>query len=85
MTSSKATMDFTCLIDVTAWSKVLWDRVPVARLPDPLAVPSEIVRSPVVSDQPTWSEDRTRHFVRSATFVRRDDVLRDFFFGLERV
>lgn len=65
--------------DHFAWTKVIWDIAPVAWLIDPQWVPTEIVHSPVITDQLTWSVDRTRHFIRSATFIDRDPVFRDFF------
>ena len=65
--------------DHFAWSKVLWDMAPIGWLLDPFAVPTEIIHSPVVTDQLTWSIDRTRHLIRTASFVDRDWIFRDFF------
>lgn len=65
--------------DHYAWSKELWDMVTIAYLIDPGWVPTDLVHSPILSDQLTWSFDQSRHFIRSASFVRRDPIFRDFF------
>ena len=41
--------------DHFAWSRVLWDVATIAWLLDPAWVPTELVPSPVVTDQVTWS------------------------------
>ena len=56
---------------------MLWD---VAAIAWPLArgwVPSELVPSPLLTDQCTWSVDRRRHPIRCASFVHRDPIVRD--------
>ena len=65
--------------DHFAWSRVLWDVATIAWLLDPAWVPSELVPSPVLTDQVTWSVDRRRHLVRCASFVHRDPIFRDLF------
>ena len=65
--------------DHFAWSRVLWDVAAIAWLLDPAWVPTELVPSPVLTDQVTWSVDRRRHLVRCAGFVRRDPIFRDLF------
>jgi inosine-uridine nucleoside N-ribohydrolase len=66
------------------WSKEIWDMAAVAWLLDPSWCPSVIVPSPVLTNQMTWSVDRTRHPVRYVTYVDRDPILRDFFIKLAR-
>jgi purine nucleosidase len=70
--------------DHYAWSKVLWDIATIAYLVDPSWVPTDIVHSPVLTDQLTWSIDRSRHLIRSANFVHRDPIYRDLFEKLDR-
>jgi purine nucleosidase len=65
--------------DHFAWSKELWDVATIGFLIDPDWVPTNLVHSPVLSDQLTWSVDQSRHLVREAFFVRRDPILRDLF------
>lgn len=68
--------------DHFAWSKVLWDMSAVAWAINPEWAPSNLVHSPIVTDQYTISFDASRHFIRSVYFVRRDDIFRDFFMKL---
>jgi len=69
--------------DHFAWSKVLWDMAAVAWIINDQWVPTNIVHSPIVTDQVTWSFDQRRHLIRSASFVHRDPIFRDFFAKLE--
>ena len=61
------------------WSKVIWDMANIAYLLDDRWVPTELVHSPVLTDQVTWSVDRSRHLIRYANYVRRDPIFKDFF------
>jgi purine nucleosidase len=65
--------------DHFAWSKELWDVATIGFLINPDWVPTNLVHSPVVSDQLTWSIDQSRHLIREAFFVHRDPILRDLF------
>jgi inosine-uridine nucleoside N-ribohydrolase len=65
--------------DHFAWSKVLWDMTAVAWVINPDWLPSNLVHTPIVTDQYTFSSDASRHFMRSVYFVRRDPIFRDFF------
>ncbi|MBR9999062.1 MAG: nucleoside hydrolase [Cyclobacteriaceae bacterium] len=68
--------------DHFAWSKVLWDMAAVAYVINPAWTPSNLVHSPIVTDQYTFSFDESRHFIRMVYYVRRDDIFRDFFIKL---
>lgn len=61
------------------WSKVIWDMAAIAWLVNPEWVPARIVHSPIVTDQLTWSFDDSRHFIKSAIHVERDQIFADFF------
>ena len=65
--------------DHFAWSKEVWDMVTIAYLINAAWTPSELVHSPILTDQLTWSVDRSRHLIRSANFVHRDPIFGDFF------
>ena len=65
--------------DHIAWSRVLWDVATIAYLLNSDWVPTELVPSPIVTDQVTWSVDRRRHLIRCASFVHRDPIYRDLF------
>jgi purine nucleosidase len=69
--------------DHFAWSKVIWDISAVGYLLDPSWVPTELVHSPLLTDQYTYSCDRRRHLIRVASQVRRDAIFGDFFRKLE--
>jgi hypothetical protein len=64
-------------------SKEIWDISTIAYLINDDWVPTELVHSPILTDQMTWSTDRSRHFVRQATFVERDPIFRDLFTKLQ--
>ena len=65
--------------DHYARSKEIWDIAAIAWLLNPNWVPTEIVHSPILTDQMTWSFDNNRHFIRNAIFVHRDPIFRDLF------
>ena len=70
--------------DHFGWSKEIWDMVAIAYLINAAWTPGDLVHSPILTDQVTWSFDASRHFIRSANFVRRDPIFRDFFTKLEQ-
>lgn len=67
------------------WSKVIWDISAVAWLNNPEWVPSDIVPSPVLTDDMRWEMAPRRHHVRVATNVDRDLVFNDLFSRLARL
>jgi inosine-uridine nucleoside N-ribohydrolase len=69
--------------DHMGWSKVIWDVSTIAYLLNPDWVPTELVHSPILTDQVTWSVDRSRHLIRYANFIHRDPIFRDLFRKLE--
>ncbi len=71
--------------DHKGWSKVIWDIATIAYLIDPTWVPTELVHSPIVTDQMTWSFDRSRHLIRYANFIHRDPIFRDLFAKLSEL
>ncbi|MGI2294438.1 nucleoside hydrolase [Paenibacillus sp. GXUN7292] len=72
-----------CANDHFAYSRVIWDISAIAWLLQPEAVPTDIVHSPVLTDQVTWSVDHSRHLIRVANFVNRDMVFKDLFGRLD--
>ena len=70
--------------DHFAWSKVLWDMTAVAWLIDDKWLPSDLVHSPIVTDNYTFSFDQSRHLIRTVNFVQRDPIFRDFFTKLDK-
>ncbi len=70
--------------DHFGWSKVLWDMTAVAWLINDAWLPSDLVYSPIVTDNYTYSFDDSRHLIRTVKFVHRDPIYRDFFTKLEK-
>lgn len=70
--------------DHFAWSKVLWDMTAIAWLVNDKWLPSNLVHSPIVTDNYTYSFDPSRHLIRVVNFVHRDPIFRDFFTKLEQ-
>lgn len=70
--------------DHFGWSKVLWDMTAVAWVINDRWLPSDLVHSPIVTDNYTYSFDASRHLIRTVRFVRRDPIFRDFFTKLRR-
>ena len=62
-----------------ATSSIIWDIATIAWLIDPGWIPTNLVHSPIITDQVTWSMDQSRHFIRVANFVTRDPIFRDLF------
>lgn len=69
--------------DHKGWSKVIWDIATIAYLLDAGWIPTDLVHSPTLTDQMTWSVDQSRHLIRCATYVHRDPIFRDLFVKLE--
>jgi len=65
--------------DHFGWSKEIWDLAPIAWLLNADWAPSVLEHSPILTDQYTWSIDRSRHLMRIATGVRRNPIFVDLF------
>jgi purine nucleosidase len=65
------------------YSRVIWDISAIAYLINESWVPTEIVSSPVLAQEGTWSVDRRRHLIRSAYYVNRDAIFTDLFTKLD--
>ena len=70
--------------NIEAWSKEIWDVVAVAWVINPSWVRTNLVHSPILTDQVTYSLDRSRHFIRMATSINRDAIFRDLFSKLTK-
>ncbi len=74
-----------CSPDHFGYSRVIWDISVIAYFVDPGFVPMDLVHSPVLTDQCTWSRDTSRHLIRCATSVYRDGIFKDLFRKLDLV
>lgn len=62
-----------------AYSKVIWDVTAVGWLVNPRWFTTNLVHSPVLTDQVTYSTDHSRHFIRMAADLNRDALFSDLF------
>jgi purine nucleosidase len=72
-----------CSNDHFAYSRVIWDISTIAYLINESWVPTEVVSSPILTHEGTWSVDRRRHLIRSAYYVNRDAIFKDLFTKLD--
>lgn len=70
--------------DHVGWAKEIWDMAAVAYVLDDGWTPSVLVPTPILSDNVTYSVDRSRHLMRYVTHVKRNPILRDFIARLAR-
>ncbi|MFW5976388.1 MAG: nucleoside hydrolase [Halanaerobiales bacterium] len=61
------------------WSKVIWDISTIGYLINKNWVKTELVHSPVLTDQVTWSFDNSRHLIKVARWIDRDGIFSDLF------
>jgi len=61
------------------WGKEIWDLAATAYLVNPDWVETVLVHSPILTTEERWSVDQRRHFIRTATRIKRDPIFRDFF------
>ena len=75
-----------CHPDHFAYSRVIWDLSAVAYLVNPAWTLTDLVPSPQLLDDLTWSprDDESRHLVREVYEVDRDAIFGDLFRKLER-
>lgn len=71
--------------DHRGWSKVIWDIATIAYLLDARWTPSDLVHSPILTDQVTWSVDHSRHLIRYVHYIHRDPIFRDLFEKLAKL
>ena len=68
-----------------ARSKVVWDIATTAWLINPDWVPTNLISSPILTDQVTWSVDVNRHLIRYANYIHRDPIFADLFTKLSSI
>jgi purine nucleosidase len=66
------------------YSKVIWDISVIAWIVEPKWVPSELVPSPLLTDDFRWQQASGRHSIRVATNLQRDAIFYDLFEKLAR-
>jgi len=63
---------------------VIWDIIDIAWLINPNWVPTTLSPSPILDDELYWQVDTSRHLLREAHDVQRDEIFRDFYDKLLR-
>lgn len=72
------------IVDHFARTWVIWDVINIAWMLNPDWVPSQLVRSPILTADLHWQHDPNRHLMREAVGINRDAIFRDFFTKLEQ-
>lgn len=65
--------------DHFARSKEIWDIGPIGWLINPAWAKSNLIHSPILTGEHTWSHDPQRHFIREIYTVDRDAIFGDLF------
>ena len=71
-------------VDHKGWSKEIWDMAAVAWALNDEWAPSDLISSPILSDNMTWSVDHSRHCIRYVKVLNRDAIIKDFISKLEK-
>lgn len=58
---------------------VIWDIIDIAWLINPAWVPTHLTTSPILDDELFWKRDDSRHLMREAHDVQRDEIFLDFY------
>ncbi|WP_323014985.1 nucleoside hydrolase [Devosia sp.] len=66
------------------WSKVIWDMAAIAWLIEPDWCPSVLIPTPILTDNATWSTDRSRPLMRYVHRIERNPIMTDFYAKLAR-
>lgn len=66
------------------WSKVIWDMAAIAWLIEPNWCPSVLIPTPILTDNATWSQDRSRPLMRYVHRIDRNAIMTDFYEKLAR-
>ncbi|MFA6816210.1 MAG: nucleoside hydrolase [Lentisphaeria bacterium] len=66
-------------IEYNLLSKVIWDISAIAFFTTPEYMSAEIISSPILNNDKTWTMTTDRHPIRVITDIKRDFIFRDFF------
>ena len=65
------------------WSKEIWDMAAVGYVLNEDWAPTNIIPSPILSNDMSWSSDKNRHPIKIVYEIKRDAILKDFIKKLE--
>lgn len=58
---------------------VIWDIIDIAWLINPDWVPTTLTTSPILDETLHWKMDKSRHLIREAHDVQRDEIFINFY------
>lgn len=64
---------------------VIWDIIDIAWLINPDWVPTKLTTAPILDKDLYWQTDDSRHLIREAFDVQRDEIFIDFYNKLQRL
>ena len=70
--------------DHLGWSKPLWDVAAIAHLVNRAWAPADLIHSPILTDDATWSNDSGRHLIHCVRFINRNRIIGDLFRKLRK-
>ncbi len=70
--------------DFPGAARVIWDISAIAYIINPDWLPADIIPSPLLTDNVTWSFDHNRHLIKTVRWINRCGVFRDLFEKLAR-
>ena len=65
------------------WSKEIWDMAAVGYVLNEDWAPTNIIPSPILLNDMSWSSDKNRHPIKIVYEIKRDSILKDFIKKLE--
>ena len=65
------------------WSKEIWDMAAVGYVLNEDWAPTNIIPSPILLNDMSWSSDKKRHPIKIVYEIKRDAILKDFIKKLE--
>ncbi len=65
------------------WSKEIWDMAAVGYVLNEDWAPTNIIPSPILLNDMSWSSDKNRHPIKIVYEIKRDAILKDFIKKLE--
>ena len=65
------------------WSKEIWDMAAVGYVLNEDWAPTNIIPSPILLNDMSWSSDKNRHPIKIVYEIKRDAILKDFIEKLE--
>jgi len=67
------------LQDTARRTWVIWDIIDIAWLINPDWVPTNLTNAPILDEELHWQSDDSRHLIREAYDVQRDEIFIDFY------